>query len=172
MERRTFITTALAGTACLALGVNYCSSNYVGVNKELDDKHRLLFSVLVPVFLDGALPDVAALKRDAINRTLDAIEHTISILPQDSFDELEQLLELLEGRLGLLILTGSMTPLMMRKEPELIEMLQGWRTSYMDMMVTAYQGLRELVIASYYSSPEHWSRLHYAKPTFLEDMKS
>ncbi|MGP1782694.1 TAT leader-containing periplasmic protein, partial [Shewanella frigidimarina] len=108
--------------------------------------------------------------RDAINRTLDAIEHTISILPQESQAELEQLLEMLEGRLGLLILTGSMTPLMLRKQPELIEMLQNWRTSFIDMMVTAYQGLRELVMASYYSNPEHWSRLHYAKPTFLEDM--
>ena len=171
MERRTFITTALAGTACLALGVNYCSSDYIAVNKELDDKHRLLFSVLLPVFLDGALPDVATLKRDAINRTLDAIEHTISILPQDSQAELEQLLNMLEGRLGLLILTGSVTPLMMRNESELIDMLQSWRTSYHDMMVTAYQGLRELVMASYYSSPEHWSRLHYAKPSFLEDMQ-
>ncbi|QQX79531.1 TAT leader-containing periplasmic protein [Shewanella sp. KX20019] len=169
MERRTFITTALAGTACLALGVNYCSTDYANVNARLDDKHRLLFSVLLPVFLDGALPDVPVLKRDAENRTLDAIEHTISLLPEDSQLELEQLLDLLEGRLGLLILTGSMTPLMMRNSSELIEMLEGWRTSYIEMMVTAYQGLRELVMASYYSEPEHWSRLHYAKPSFLEE---
>ncbi|MFT5789378.1 MAG: hypothetical protein ACI8SJ_001494 [Shewanella sp.] len=169
MERRTFITTALAGTACLALGVNYCSTDYISVNPKVDDKHRLLFSVLLPVFLDGALPDVPVLKRDAENRTLDAIEQTISLLPEDSQIELEQLLDLLEGRLGLLILTGSMTPLMMRNSSELIEMLQGWRTSYIEMMVTAYQGLRELVMASYYSDPEHWSRLHYAKPNFLEN---
>ncbi|MCL1093005.1 TAT leader-containing periplasmic protein [Shewanella kaireitica] len=171
MERRTFITTALVGTACLALGVNYCSSDHLSVNAKLDDKHRLLFSVLLPVFLDGAWPDVPALKRDAENRTLDAIEHTISILPKESQLELEQLLDLLEGRLGLLILTGSMTPLMMRNSAELVDMLQSWRTSFMEMMVTAYQGLRELVMASYYSAPEHWSRLHYAKPNFLEEMK-
>ncbi|PKG55650.1 TAT leader-containing periplasmic protein [Shewanella sp. Choline-02u-19] len=170
MERRTFITTALAGTACLALGVNYCSTDYINVNPKLDGKHRLLFSVLLPVFLDGALPDVPGLKRDAENRTLDAIEQTILLLPEDSQAELEQLLDLLEGRLGLLILTGSMTPLMMRNSVELIEMLQGWRTSYIEMMVTAYQGLRELVMASYYSDPEHWSRLHYAKPDFLEEI--
>ncbi|MCK8047236.1 TAT leader-containing periplasmic protein [Shewanella sp. 1CM18E] len=171
MERRTFITTAIAGTACLALGVNYYSADDIGVNKELDNNHRLLLSVLLPVFLDGALPDVAALKRDALHRTLDAIEHTISILPLDTKAELEQLFEMLEGRLGLLILTGSVTPLMMRNQSELVDMLQSWRTSYLDLMVTAYQGLRELVMASYYSSPEHWSRLHYAKPSFLEDMK-
>lgn len=170
MERRTFITTALAGTACLALGVNYYSASDISVNRQQDSKHRLLFSVLVPVFLDGALPDVAALKRDAINRTLDTIEHTISILPLDTKAEIEQLLEMLEGRLGLLILTGSVTPLMMRNQAELVDMLQSWRSSYLDLMVTAYQGLREIVMASYYASPEHWSRLHYAKPSFLEDM--
>ncbi|WP_108945481.1 TAT leader-containing periplasmic protein [Shewanella halifaxensis] len=170
MERRTFITTALAGTACLALGVNYYSTSDISVSRQQDSKHRLLFSVLVPVFLDGALPDVAALKRDAINRTLDTIEHTISILPLDTKAEIEQLLEMLEGRLGLLILTGSVTPLMMRNQAELVDMLQSWRSSYLDLMVTAYQGLREIVMASYYASPEHWSRLHYAKPSFLEDM--
>ncbi|WOT04632.1 TAT leader-containing periplasmic protein [Shewanella youngdeokensis] len=171
MERRTFIMTALAGTTCLALGINYALTDVTVSTDEFDDKHRLLFSVLLPVLLDGALPDVPVLKRDAQNRTLDAIEQTMALLPKDNQIELEKLLELLESRLGILILTGSMTPLMMRSSTELVNMLERWRASYIDMMVIAYQGLRELVMASYYSAPEHWSRLHYAKPSFLEEAK-
>ncbi len=167
MERRTFLTTALVGSAALALGVNLYQPNHIQVSKALDSEHRLLFSVLLPVFLDGALPEVEKLRLEAQNRTLDAIAHTILLLPEDGQAELEQLLDMLENRLGLLVLTGSMTPLMMRKPDELIDMLEYWRNSFMELMVTAYQGLRELVLASYYSCPEHWNRLNYAKPTFL-----
>lgn len=167
MERRTFLTTALVGSAAIALGVNLYSPDHIKVNKALDSEHRLLFSVLLPVFLDDALPEVEHLRIAAQNRTLDAITHTISLLPVDGQAELEQLLSMLENRLGLLVLTGSMTPLMMRTPIELIDMLEYWRNNFLEMMVTAYQGLRELVLASYYSCPEHWNRLNYAKPTFL-----
>lgn len=116
------------------------------------------------MFLDGALPHTQSLRVAAQNRTLDAIVATMDLLPEESRDELEQLLELLESRLGLLLLTGNMTPLLMRQPQELVAMLEAWRTSFLDLMVTAFQGLRELVLASYYSCPEHWTRLNYEKP--------
>ncbi|ACA84967.1 MULTISPECIES: twin-arginine translocation signal domain-containing protein [Shewanella] len=169
MERRTFLTTALVGTATLALGLSVYSPEHIRVNKALDSEHRLLFSVLLPVFLEDALPNVETTRVAAQNRTLDAIAETISHLPQEGQAELEQLLDMLEQRLGLLVLTGSMTPLMMRSPDELISMLEYWRNSFIDLMVTAYQGLRELVMASYYACPEHWSRLHYAKPTYFDN---
>ncbi|QYJ90595.1 twin-arginine translocation signal domain-containing protein [Shewanella halotolerans] len=164
MNRRTFLTTALVGTGALALGVNLYHPPQVRVSASLDQSHRLLFSLLVPVFLDGALPHTQSLRVAAQNRTLDAIVATMDLLPEESRDELEQLLELLESRLGLLLLTGNMTPLLMRQPQELAAMLEAWRTSFLDLMVTAYQGLRELVLASYYSCPEHWTRLNYEKP--------
>lgn len=164
MNRRTFLVTALAGTGALALGVNLYRPPYVRVSKALDSEHRLLFSLLVPVFLDGALPQTQALRVAAQNRTLDAIIATMALLSSDSREELQQLLTLLESRLGLLLLTGNMTPLLLRTPNELIAMLESWRSHYLDMMVTAYQGLRELIMASYYSCPEHWGRLNYEKP--------
>lgn len=169
MERRTFLTTAFVGTAALALGLSIYSPEHIRVNKALDNEHRLLFSVLLPVFLDDALPKVESMRVAAQNRTLDAISQTISYLPQEGQDELEQLLDMLEQRLGLLVLTGSMTPLMMRTPNELISMLEYWRNSFLDLMVTAYQGLRELVMASYYASPENWGQLNYTKPAFFEE---
>ncbi|MGE6650837.1 TAT leader-containing periplasmic protein [Shewanella colwelliana] len=167
MKRRTFLTTALVGTGALALGVNLYSPSHVKISEALDEQHRLLFSLLIPVFLDGALPEIESQRIVAQNQTIEAIVATMGLLPDDSRAELEELLELLESRLGLLLLTGSMTPLLMRRPAELVDMLERWRASYLDIMITAYQGLRELVIASYYSSPEHWTRLNYNKPTFL-----
>ncbi|MCS6177637.1 TAT leader-containing periplasmic protein [Shewanella baltica] len=168
MKRRTFLMGAFAGTAALALGVNLYSPEFsLPVDSEGKD-YRLLFSVLLPVMLDGALPDVATHKLAAQNRTLDAIKQSISVLPEEQQTELFELLDMLENRLGLLVLTSSMTPLLMRSPAELTEMLETWRHSYFALLQTAYLGLRELVMASYYACPEHWSRLHYAKPELFK----
>ena len=164
MKRRTFLIGAFAGTAALALGVNHYHPELTPTFSKSNSEHALLFGVLLPVFLDGALPDVPTHRDAALNRTVEAINHAISVLPIDKQAELEQLLGLLESRLGVLLLTGSMTPLMLRTPTELVAMLERWRNNYLDLLVTAYQGLRELVMASYYGCPEHWSRLNYVKP--------
>lgn len=166
MQRRTFLTTSLVGTAALALGVNFALPE--NIDAMSDDKHGVIFSVIVPVIMDGALPEIESLKQAAIFRTIEAIHNTMAVLPRAQIEELKQLLDMLESRLGLLILTGSMTPLMMRSPADLIEMLDGWRDSAMVLFQHAYIGLRELVMASFYACPEHWVELNYAKPTFLE----
>lgn len=168
MKRRTFLLGAFAGTAVLALGVNLYSPELSLPDDSEGKDYRLLFSVLLPVMLDGALPDVTTHKLVAQNRTLDAIKESINVLPAEQQIELFELLDMLESRLGLLLLTSSMTPLLMRSPAELTEMLESWRHSYFSLLQTAYLGLRELVIASYYASPEHWSRLHYAKPELFK----
>ena len=165
MKRRTFLTGAFTGTAALALGVSLYTPE---VNDNPDDTHRLLFSVLIPIFMDGALPEVANYRDAFLNRTIIAINQTISVLPEDQKQELTQLLTMLESRFGLLILTSSITPLVLRSPEQLNEMLEHWRHHFLEMMQTAYIGLRELIITSYYACPEHWGRLHYAKPTFLD----
>lgn len=165
MKRRTFLTSAFAGTAALALGVSWYSSDPIQVGEDVN--YRVLFSVLIPALLDGALPEVASQRKIAIDTTLDSIQASISVLPEEQQVELKELLALLESRLGLLLLTGSMTPLMLRSPIELVDMLEEWRFHYLDMIQTAYLGLRELILASYYSSPAHWGKLGYAKPTFL-----
>jgi len=109
------------------------------------------------------LPDVASHKLAAQNRTLDAIKQSMALLPAEQQEELNTLLTMLNHRLGLLLLTSSMTPLLMRSPRELADMLETWRHSYFSLLQTAYLGLRELVMASYYACPEHWGRLHYAK---------
>ena len=168
MKRRTFLMSAFAGTAALALGVNLYSPEFSLPEDSEAKDYRLLFSVLLPVMLDGALPDVALPKLAAQNRTLDAIKQSIVVLPDEQQTELFELLDMLENRLGLLVLTSSMTPLLMRSPAELTQMLETWRHSYFALLQTAYLGLRELIMASFYACPEHWSRLHYAKPELFK----
>ncbi|QBF82370.1 TAT leader-containing periplasmic protein [Shewanella maritima] len=165
MKRRTFITGAFVGTAALALGVNL-STSYVDEDNS-ENAHRMIFAALIPIFLEGALPDVASHKEQAINRTLNNIADTLKVLPDDQRDELLELLDMLESRFSLLLLTGSLTPLIMRQPKQLVSMLESWRHHFIELLQTAYLGLREVVMASYYASPEHWGRMQYSKPSFL-----
>ncbi|WP_372871598.1 TAT leader-containing periplasmic protein [Shewanella sp.] len=163
MNRRTFLLAALGGTAALALGVSLYQPEFA-LDESYDEEHRLLFSVLLPVLLDGALPEMALPRETAMNRTLDAIAKTVSVLPADQRQELLQLLDSLENRFGLLLLTGSMAPLLLRTPAELNAFIDDWRQSSLALFNSAYLGLRELVLASFYSCPEHWVALNYAKP--------
>lgn len=170
MQRRTFLTGAFVSSAALALGVNLYP--YKVESPEDDRYSRLLFSVLIPVFLDGMLPEVAKPREIVINRTLDAISQAIVVLPTEQQTELAELLGLLESRLGLLLMSGSITPLIVRNPSELVAMLESWRHHYLALLQTAYLGLRELVMASYYACPEHWGGINYAKPSFLIDLNT
>ena len=163
MNRRKFLLGALGGSAALALGVSLYQPEF-SQDERYDEEHRLLFSVLLPVLLDGALPEMAVPREAAMNRTLDAIAKTVAVLPADQRKELLQLLDSLENRFGLLLLTGSMTPLLLRSPAELTAFIEDWRQSSLALFNTAYLGLRELVLASFYSCPEHWAALNYAKP--------
>ena len=165
MQRRTFITGALTGTAALALGVSLMPSDEVSLAEN--NLHRLTLSILIPVFLDGALADVPSQREIAINRTVDAIFQAINYLDEEQQQEINQLLDMLESRLGLLLLTGSITQLMLRQPNELVELLEYWRSNFLVLLQTAYTGLRELILSSYYSCPEHWGRIMYTKPSFL-----
>lgn len=164
MNRRSLLTGAFATTAALALGVTLYRPELESMDDADSDEHRELFAVLLPVLLDGALPQMASPRQAAIERTLDAIAQTMAILPDDQRAELELLLSGLENRFGALLLTGSFTPLLLRSPAQLVTMLEDWRDGFLEMQQQAYYGLRELVMASYYACPEHWGAMHYAKP--------
>ncbi|MDL2196967.1 TAT leader-containing periplasmic protein [Shewanella algae] len=164
MQRRQFLLWALGGTSALALGVSLYEEEEIANLSEHEKPHDLLLGALIPVLLEEALPEINKHRTSAINRTLDAVNQTLKWLPKAQRQELEQLLDILENRFGLLLLSGSMTPLMLRSPNELVEMLESWRSSWMALLQQAYLGLRELLMASYYACPEHWDRLNYNKP--------
>ncbi|GLP95782.1 TAT leader-containing periplasmic protein [Paraferrimonas sedimenticola] len=163
MQRRSFLTLALSGTAALALGVNWYAHQQ-DFDYQQAPKYRLLLGALIPPLLDGVLPQVAQPRAAAIERCIDATLATIEALPEHQRLELEQLLDSLEGQLGNLLLAGSLTPIALQSPQQLSALLQKWRDSYLDLVRRAYLGLRNLILASYYASPEHWSVLGYSKP--------
>lgn len=43
-------------------------------------------------------------------------------------------------------------------------LIEGWRTSYISLLNTAYEGLKELVYAAFYGNDENWPAINYQKP--------
>ncbi|MGB0893697.1 MAG: twin-arginine translocation signal domain-containing protein [Parashewanella sp.] len=164
MRRRTFILGSMAATAGLALGGASYLESLKQIPQQSSRPYDILLHLLLPIFLDGALPNAVEPKQHAINRTIDNIYQTLDILPRETSEKLHQLLSMLDSRLGLLLLTGSITPLLRRTPAALITQVEQWRFHYLAMMNEAYLGLREVIMSSYYASPEHWQHLGYSKP--------
>ncbi|MBY5922428.1 TAT leader-containing periplasmic protein [Ferrimonas balearica] len=160
MDRRQFLMAGLVGTAAVATGIALWP-----VEKPLpgltDPQARVLKALVVPV-LYGAAPEAELTAQS--DQVAAQVAHTIATLPPGSQAQLNQLFETLENRLGVLALTGSMTPLLARQPEALAEMLEQWRTHFLDTLEIAYQGLKELIQAAWYADPAHWPALGYNKP--------
>ncbi|MBM7070829.1 TAT leader-containing periplasmic protein [Shewanella sp. 202IG2-18] len=171
MERRTFLLGSFAATAALAVGADWYINAFDSTSEGTKQKHALLFTALLPVLLDGALPADEVERQQQIERTIENIHITMSLLPEHAQQKLMQLLELLETQFGTLLLTSSFTSFLELSPNGLQQLLTYWREHYLSMMNEAYLGLRELVMSSYYASPEHWGLLNYQKPA-LSGVKS
>lgn len=166
MKRRTFITTGFVSLTAITVGINLSSTRLLDPQQTyMTADHIELFSVLLPVLLNGALPVNKTAQLQSLQKTLNAMGNIIAQLEAQQYQELLRLLDLLNSRLGCLFLTAELTPLVKRTPLELAKMLIFWRTSFMDFHQQAYIGLRELVFSSFYSLPEHWHDISYSKPS-------
>ncbi|GLS83351.1 TAT leader-containing periplasmic protein [Paraferrimonas haliotis] len=163
MRRRTFLTIGIASTAAMAFGVKLYSDKAFD-DSNYDEHHRVLLAALVPVLLDGILPEVTQPRQRAINRCIDNCLTTISLLPEHQAEQMQELLQSLEAQFGNLLLVGSITPLALQSPAQIQQVLESWRNSFIEMLQQAYLGLRNLIIASYYSDPDVWPTLGYHKP--------
>ena len=164
MDRRTFLISCFISTASIAVGADWYINAFDSSPEKTKQKHSLLFKTLLPVLLDGALSTNEAERQQQIERTIENIHITMSLLPENAEQKLIQLLEMLETKFGTLLLTSSFTSYLELNPTGLQQLLTYWREHYLSMMNEAYLGLRELVMSSYYASPEHWGFLGYQKP--------
>ncbi|MBY5993055.1 TAT leader-containing periplasmic protein [Ferrimonas balearica] len=160
MERRQFLIAGLVGTAAVATGV-VLWPGAEPVAPFSDTQQALVRALVAPVLEGVAPPEVVEAQADAVVRGVGA---TIATLPPGSQAQLQQLFELLDQRLALLAMTGSLTPILARQPAELAAMLAQWRHHFLDTLVVAYQGLKELILATWYAEPDHWGPLDYQKP--------
>lgn len=165
MQRRQFIMLGLAAGVALATGVTlYPLLDQQPVTQQQDA--ILVLDALLPAILLGALPTETTAQQQALFNTRKAVLDFLPFLPKRQQAELHQLFALLSQRLSRLALTGHSMALAELSLELRLQLLTGWRDSYLSLLQQAYHGLRELLLAAYYGQPQHWQALAYQAPEF------
>lgn len=141
-----------------------CADITIIDSELIDDDVHLALTALLPVFLAGALPQNAESRQHKIGQTIAGIKVAMKRLPPHTLDELKDLFALLTNRLANLAYAGNFSRLEQLTLSQRSALIEGWRTSYIGLLNTAYEGLKELIYAAFYGNPDNWSSLDYHKP--------
>jgi len=171
MKRRSLLKfAAITGGAAATGALIYSQIPFDEISDEIadleldffqqDDKAVLL--AVVPVILAGT--DLSSKQVINVIKNMDTGIQYLSLQTQK---KLRELFDLLANKLGRLMLTGIWASWRSASAEQLIEFLNEWRNSYMDLLQVGYQGLKQLIVGHYYAEPEHWTKIGYPGPPKL-----
>lgn len=170
--RRTFLKAGVAGSALLLAGRWLPAP---GVAAEVDSPAlRYLGSAdvvmlrrVVPVVLAGALPQDPASQAGAIDEILQGIDLVIHHQSLAVRGEIADLFGLLTRGVTRTLVAGVWSSWDEASTEEVQAFLAGWRDSRFTLLRSAYLGLQQLVVASWYGNPRSWPRIGYGGPPKL-----
>ena len=171
INRRTFIKSSLIAGGVIAAGTVFYSQIPVDEISEdlknsdlkfLTENDVIVLLAIVPVLLHGT--DLNPGKIKTVIRNIDANTQILSIKSQS---ELRELFDLLSGKLGRAMIVGIWSSWQHASTEEINKFLISWQNSFTDLLQVGYQGLKQLVIANYYSDEENWQQIGYAGPPVL-----
>jgi hypothetical protein len=168
MQRRRLLQLGLGSALALGLAGGAAVLWQPGLKgTRLTPAGRQALGALAAALLDGAWPEGAMAKAQAIEQHLTRFEETIANFPPAVRDEVQLLLSLIcnqPGRAGLL---GIGKPLHEVALAELQKALTGLRFSRLALRQQSYFALRDLNFAAFYAQPESWASLGYPGPTTI-----
>ena len=166
MDRRSFLKTGLLAGSTTLIGTSLygCADLDILETELVNDDVSVALAALIPVFLSGVLPDDGPQRQNKISEVVAGIRIALKKLPPHTLKELDDLFMLLTNRLTMLAYAGQFAPLHALTHSQATMLIEGWRNSFIGLLNTAYEGLKELVFAAYYGNPENWAALNYQKP--------
>lgn len=162
-SRRSFLKLGLVGGALL--GAAGAASWFVG-RDPVDDRREVL-AAAIGAMLDGALPAQPPARETAISTTLSEVEIAIAGLPPATQAELAQLFALAAAAPSRFVLTGLANSWSDASPAEVADVLQRWRTHRLALLQSAYHGLHDLVLGTWYAAETHWEAIGYPGPPRL-----
>ena len=130
----------------------------------LSPSHRVVLDAVarrvVPHAYDGSSAPVDVVAR---------IEARLETAPRERVRDLELALTLLGSRAAALLLSGMTAPFPRLSAERQDALLRRWSTSPVTAARAVYQGVRRLVLAVYYTSPESFAETGYLGPLYLRD---
>jgi hypothetical protein len=167
--RRQFMKVGLASAAVLAT-VRYLERSEAAPaanHRILDATAVVTVAALVPIVLEGSLPDEAEARARAIRETVEGFDRAVSGMSLPTQKEVEQLFDVLRFPPTRLAFTGLWTSLEESTPEEVAAFLTRWRNSRFEIQRAGYQALSQLIQASWFDNPSSWATIGYPGPPKL-----
>lgn len=162
-NRRTFLKAGLAGSAVLAAGGLVA---WLAGRDAARDREEVL-AALIPVLLEGALPEEAGERARALARCSEAVDTAIAGLSPAAQQEAAQLFALLAIGPSRALATG-ITVGWERASPQAVRaFLQRWRLHDWALYRSGYHALHDLVLGAWYADEASWPAIGYGGPLRL-----
>ena len=172
ISRRTLLKVGGAGGAALLVARwLYTATESPPARSDtagaLDPAARAVVAAIIPVFLDGALPDGPE-AASARAETLAGVERIIAGLPPAARKELADLFSLLVLAPTRGLIAGIWSPWPEATAQAVATFLARWRDSRFALLRSAYDALHQLVLSAWYANPRAWPATGYPGPPPLE----
>ena len=169
VTRRQFIKAGIVGGAALAAAGLFYSRSLKeapagAVPQGLTLSERTIIGALVPAILAGALPEAGEARGKAVARTVDGVGVAIAGLSAPAQKELAELFTLLGFAPARVLLAGLWPRWEEASTADIAAFLQGWRTSRLGLLRSAYAALHDLILGAWYGTPEAWPAIGYPGP--------
>jgi hypothetical protein len=133
----------------------------------LDASAQAIVAAIIPVLLEGALPDADA-SVEARAEVVAGVDRAVAGLPPESRKELEQLFSLLSFAPTRCLLAGVWSPWPNASRASVAAFLDSWRDSRFSLLRSGYGALHQLVLAAWYGNSRAWPAIGYDGPPSLE----
>jgi len=136
-------------------------------HRVLDATAVITVAALVPIVLDGALPEEPEARARAIRETVEGFDRAVSGMSLPTQKEVDQLFGVLRFAPTRLAFTGLWTSIEESSPEEVAAFLTRWRHSRFEIQRAGYQALSQLIQASWYDNPASWATIGYPGPPKL-----
>jgi hypothetical protein len=161
--RRSFLKAGLVGGGLLAAG----GLAAVALGRDATRDRETVLRALVPVLLDGALPDTPEEREAAVARCVQGVGTAVAGLAPAAQAEAAQLFALLAMPPTRWALAGVGSGWADASAHEVAAFLNRWRTHRLALLQSGYHGLHDLVLGAWYGDERSWREIGYGGPLNL-----
>jgi len=171
ISRRTLLKVGVAGGVALVLAKWLYMQTSEPVVKDpkfsaLDASARSVVAAIVPVMLEGALPEGATTQ--ARDQVVAGVDRAVAGLPPAVRAEVDQLFSLLAFAPARCLVAGVWSPWPEASRDSIVAFLGRWRDSRFALLRSGFAALRQLILSAWYSNPQSWPAIGYPGPPLLE----
>lgn len=163
LSRRSFLKAGVIGTLALAAagGIYRAVQRHAPPGRfDLDGTSSAILAGIVPAMLKDAIDPASSDMQHAI----DGVRNAIAGLPLSTQNEIQDLFALLGIAPSRRLLTGLADDWPHVKQEDVSAFLQNWRMSHFALLRSAYHGLHDLILGSWYADDSTWETIGYPGP--------